>query len=50
MDSSRPKIALVDDNIATLNQGKTLLQESYNVYTVQSPITFFGYLEHEVPD
>ena len=50
MDSTRYKIALVDDNIATLNQGKILLQPFYKVYTIQSAATLFENLEHDVPD
>ena len=50
MDNVRPKIVLLDDNVATLNQGKALLQDLYRVFTVQSPITFFENLEHNIPD
>ena len=50
MDNARYKVVLVDDNIATLNQGKIILQELYKVYTVQSPLTFFENLEHDIPD
>ena len=50
MDNPRYKIVLVDDNISTLNQGKTLLQDMYRVYTVQSPVTLFDYLENDIPD
>ena len=50
MDNARPKIVLLDDNLATLNQGKSLLQEYYRVYTVQSPLTFFENLEHDIPN
>ena len=50
MDSTRYKIALVDDNIATLNQGKILLQAFYKVYTIQSAATLFENLEHDIPD
>ena len=50
MDNTRYKIALVDDNIATLNQGKSLLQAFYKVYTIQSAATLFENLEHDIPD
>ena len=50
MDNPRYKIVLVDDNLSTLNQGKTLLQDMYRVYTVQSPVTLFDYLENDIPD
>ncbi|MCL2042535.1 MAG: response regulator [Treponema sp.] len=50
MESLRYKIALVDDNIATLNQGKSLLQAFYKVYTIQSAATLFENLEHDIPD
>ena len=50
MDNTRYKIALVDDNMAALNQGKSLLQDLYSVYTIQSPLTLFGNLEHFMPD
>ena len=50
MNQIRAKIILVDDNIATLNQGKSLLKALYRVYTVQSPITLFENLENDMPD
>ena len=50
MDSIRYKIALVDDNIAILNQGKCLLQDFYSVYTIQSASTLFEHLENNIPD
>jgi len=49
-DNERYKIVLVDDNMATLNQGKRLLQPFYKVYTVQSAATLFENLEHDIPD
>ena len=48
--SARHKIVLVDDNLATLEQGKRLLQEFYRVYTVQTAATLFENLEHDIPD
>ena len=50
MDSTRYKIVLVDDNVATLNQGKSLLQAFYQVYTAQSAAILFENLEHYTPD
>jgi len=50
MSDTRHKIVLVDDNIATLNQGKSLLQAFYKVYTIQSAATLFENLEHDIPD
>ena len=50
MENTRYKIVLVDDNIATLNQGKSLLRPFYKVHTVQSPVTFFENLEKDIPD
>ena len=49
MENIRYKIALVDDNIATLNQGKSLLQSFYKVYTIQSGAILFENLEHDIP-
>jgi len=48
--AGRHKIVLVDDNLATLNQGKLLLQDFYKVYTVQTAATLFENLEHDIPD
>ena len=48
--NTRHKIVLVDDNLATLNQGKSLLQDFYRVYTVQKASTLFENLEHDIPD
>jgi len=50
MNNIRHKIVLVDDNIATLNQGKALLEAFYKVYTVNSAATLFENLEFDVPD
>jgi len=50
MDAARNKIVLLDDDIATLNQGKSLLQAYYRVYTVASAATFFENLEYDIPD
>ena len=50
MDSTRYKIVLVDDNLATLNQAKNLLQDSYKVYTIKSPHTLFENLKNDIPD
>jgi len=41
---------LVDDNLATLDQGKSLLQAFYKVYTVQTAATLFENLELDLPD
>jgi PAS domain S-box-containing protein len=49
-NGTRYKIVLVDDNLATLNQGKALLQSFYKVYTVQSAATLFENLEFDIPD
>jgi len=40
----------VDDNLATLDQGKSLLQAFYKVYTVQTAATLFENLEFDIPD
>ena len=50
MEQPRYKIVLLDDNAATLSQGKNLLKALYKVYTVQSPATFFENLAHDLPD
>ncbi|MDR2572114.1 MAG: response regulator [Oscillospiraceae bacterium] len=50
MSNVRHKIALVDDSMTTLNQGKILLQPSYRVYTFQSAAMLFEYLEYDLPD
>ena len=36
--------------MATLNQGKSLLQAYYKVYTIQSAVILFENLEHYLPD
>jgi len=50
MNNKRYKIAMVDDDIVTLNNGKSLLQEFYKVYTLQSAATLFELLENDIPD
>ena len=50
MDQTRYKVVLVDDNMATLNQGKNLLKAFYRVQTIQSPATLFENLENDTPD
>ena len=50
MYNTRHKIVLVDDNLATLDQGKSLLQAFYKVYTVQTAATLFENLELDIPD
>ena len=50
MIDTRYKVALVDDNAATLLQGKKLLQTLYQVSTIQSPFTLFENLEDDIPD
>ena len=50
MDNTRYKVVLVDDNAATLSQGKSMLQAFYRVYTVQSAKTLFENLERDIPD
>jgi len=50
LNNMRHKIVLVDDNLATLDQGKSLLQAFYKVYTVQTAATLFENLEVDIPD
>jgi len=50
MNGSYHKIVLVDDDMATLDQGKMLLQDFYKVYTVQSAAILFENLEIDIPD
>lgn len=50
MDNQRHKVVLVDDNAASLDQGKSLLQAHFSVMTFQSAALLFEYLEHDLPD
>ncbi|MDR0856203.1 MAG: response regulator [Clostridiales bacterium] len=46
---SRPKIILVDDNIANLTMGKQMLRDHYEVYTLSSAAMLFDLLKNVVP-
>ena len=50
MTDTRYKVVLVDDSIATLMQGKKLLQNLYQISTIQSPHILFENLEDDLPD
>ena len=50
VDTTRYKIVLVDDNIATLSQGKSLLKAFFMVFTIKSAAALFKHLEHDIPD
>ena len=46
----RYKVVLVDDSIATLNQGKAMLRTFYRVYPIRSAAELFNLLERVIPD
>ena len=50
MLEKRQSIMLVDDNMANLNVGKKILQDSYEVYALPSADRLFAFLEHTIPD
>jgi putative two-component system response regulator len=50
METQRHKIMLVDDNMANLTMGKTMLKNLYEVYAIPSAAKFFELLEHVTPD
>ena len=47
---TRQKIMLVDDNQATLNIGKKMLQDYYEVYAIPSVERLFAFLKGVTPD
>ena len=49
-ENIRHKIILVDDNLATLTQGKNMLRVYYEVYPVPSAAKLFEILEKVMPD
>lgn len=46
----RPKVMLVDDNIANLATGKNMLKDHYEVYALPSAAKLFEFLEETTPD
>ncbi len=46
----RQSIMLVDDNQATLNMGKNMLKDFYEVYALPSAERLFAFLENVTPD
>ncbi|MDR1043054.1 MAG: response regulator [Clostridiales Family XIII bacterium] len=46
----RKKIMLVDDNLANLTAGKTMLKEHYEVFAIPSAAKLFDFLNHVTPD
>jgi putative two-component system response regulator len=50
MENRRHKIMLVDDNMATLTVGKSMLQDDYEVYAMPSASKLFEVLKHMTPD
>jgi putative two-component system response regulator len=46
----RKKIMLVDDNLANLTAGKTMLKEHYEVFAIPSAAKLFDFLSHVTPD
>jgi putative two-component system response regulator len=46
----RKKIMLVDDNLANLTAGKTMLKEHYEVFAIPSAAKLFDFLHHVIPD
>ncbi|MDR2055162.1 MAG: response regulator [Desulfovibrio sp.] len=50
MENKRCKIMLVDDNMANLTIGKSMLKESYEVYAIPSAAKLFEILKHVTPD
>ena len=49
-EQKRQKIMLVDDNMANLKIGKTMLKDFYEVYALPSADRLFSALEHVIPD
>jgi len=50
MEGSRPKIILVDDNMASLTMGRNMLKMHYVVYPASSAAKLFEILENVLPD
>ena len=50
MADTRPKIIIVDDNMANLAQVRTILKSLYEVYPASSVGKLFTVLEHSLPD
>ncbi|MDR1534163.1 MAG: response regulator [Planctomycetota bacterium] len=50
MAAPRNRIMLVDDNLANLSIGKSMLRDFYEVYAVPSAAKLFEILEHVTPD
>jgi putative two-component system response regulator len=50
MKNERQTIFLVDDNMANLTAGKTMLKEHYNIFSVPSGTKLFELLEKVMPD
>jgi putative two-component system response regulator len=50
MNNGRQKIFLVDDNMANLTSGKTMLKNYYDVFSIPSANKLFEILEKVIPD
>lgn len=50
MNSGRPKILIVDDNISNLKIAKNVLNNDYDVYSVLSAAKMFDLLERQMPE
>ena len=50
MVSVRNRIILVDDNIALLDQGRSILKVFYEVFSAESALKLFEILENIIPD
>ena len=50
MSSSRNRVILVDDNVANLDQGRSILRTFYEVFPAESAAKLFEILEKIIPD
>ena len=50
MKNGRPKIIMVDDNMANLTMGRNMLKSAYEVYPAPSAAKLFEILENVTPD
>jgi putative two-component system response regulator len=50
MESGKPVIMLVDDNVTNLTMGKNILKDKYNVFPMNSSSMLFELIDKVVPD
>jgi putative two-component system response regulator len=50
MEKTRPVIMLVDDNVANLTMGKSMLKDRYNIFPIDSGKKLFSILNKVTPD